>query len=166
MEHKFRAWLSDHNPADDNLHKGSFWKEYNFWKSRIIPMFNPLPRGTMFAEYAKKAEAINSYIDIVGEHFNKGITHPVLLIKYKGAKIVIRYNFCDYEVAVISPKPLTLPMDELFSSRAASFFYQGFPEVLQLEGRYETNNSCFMASITDQHRFFTFMFLLKCELDK
>lgn len=92
---------------------------------------------------------------------SKSIINPVVKITYKDVEIVFRYNFYDYEVAVLSPKAIELPMEKLFVSKETDFFYQGFPKEYQVKERYEDNNRRFVAKIYDDYRFYTFMFLLQ-----
>lgn len=165
MDTKFQQWLLDHQPNDNMCWKDSFWHTYCFWRDRILPMFTDefYSKGFNWDALVKE---IDKNTDIVGEHMSKSIINPVMRIIYKDVEIVFRYNFYDYEVAVISPKPIKLPMEKLFSSKETDFFYQGFPKEYQIKDRYEDNNCKFIAKIGDHYRFFTFMFLLQREILK
>lgn len=163
MDMKLHEWLMSHQPEDKMLWKDAFWATYAFWQNDILPMFTD--------EYYKKnwdldklIVEINENSDIVGEHWSKSIIHPVMKIKYKDVTIVFRYNFYNYEIAVISDKPIKIPMAQLFDSKEASFCYEGFPEDYKVEDRYEDNKCCFIASVYNHYRFYAFMYLLERQI--
>ena len=107
---------------------------------------------------------ININSDGVGEYVSKSIVNPVMRILYRGTIIVFRYNFYDYEVAVISDNPIRMPMKNLFASMEESFYYQGFPKEYQVKERYEKNKRQFIAKINNHYNFYTFMFLLQIQI--
>lgn len=162
IDTKFQKWLMEHQPADNMLWKKAFWNTYVFWRDTVIPMFI-LDKNK---SWDKICEEMDRYTEIVGQHTSKSIINPVLKITYKGTEIVFRYNFYDYEIAVVSNKLVSIPMDGLFRSAKASFFYQGFPNCYVLNERYESDKCRFMASLGTDYQFYTFMFLLKHEIDK
>lgn len=160
MDTKFQRWLMNHKPDDNMLWKDAFWHTYCFWRDEILPMFtDPLSNKICNCSELLKGE-IDRNTDVIGEHRSKSIVNPVVRITYRGVEIVFRYNFYDYEVAAISSKPIELPMEKLFFSKEANFFYQGFPKEYQIEDRYEDNNCTFIVKIGNHYRFYTFMFLL------
>lgn len=160
MDTKFQKWLLDHQPNDNMRWKDDFWHTYCFWRDSVLPMFTDEFYSKRF-NWDTLAKEIDKNTDVIGEHMSKSIINPVVKITYKGVEIVFRYNFYDYEVAVISPNPIELPMEKLFYSKEADFFYQGFPEEYQIKDRYEDNNCRFVAKIRDHYRFYTFMYLLR-----
>ena len=160
MDTKFQRWLSAHRPDDNMCWKDAFWYTYCFWRDDILPMFTDKLYSKQFNWDAFKNE-IDKNTDVIGEHRSKSIINPVMKITYKGVEIVFRYNFYNYEIAVISSKPIELPMKRLFSSKEESFFFEGFPKEYQVTDRYEDNKRRFAAKIFDHYRFYTFMFLLQ-----
>ncbi len=165
-ETKFREWLINNKPSDSMIYSNAFWETYNFWEHMILPLFTDAYYADSIATYNKVNDEINKNIDIVGIHRSKSIVHPVIKITYKGVEIIFRYNFYNYEVVVISPNPIKLPKKNLFSSKRASFFYEGFPSEYKIEERYEDNKCKFAAHINDHYRFYTFMFLLERKISK
>lgn len=166
----FQNWLLDHDPSDDMKYKQAWWDVYVFIRDKIIPMFDLVDKETyhkLHGEdyFKKKTESINSFVEVIGTHWSKSILHPVIKLTYKGVTFVIRYNFYDYEIAVIGDIPITLP-SRLFYSKDEQFFYQGFPEEYQLKERYFDGAEKFMASVIYKHEFFTFMFLMRDIIDK
>ena len=160
---KLRVWCINHKPKDSMIWKGAWWDAYSLLDYNILPMFSKSwNENHDLDSYYKE---INAMIDIVGEHWSKSIIHPVMRIIYRGVTIVFRYNFYDYNVTVISPFSLSLPVSTLFQSEKATFFHEGFPDKYVIDERYETNQSKFMAFIRNHYDFYTFMFLLKQEVD-
>jgi hypothetical protein len=160
-----QKWLMENQPEDKMLWNKSFWNEYVFWRDEVIPLFYS-SRNYDYNNYDQYGIDTNKHHEVVGEHWSKSIKNPVLKLDYKGCTMVFRYNFYDYEIAIINSKDIILPMAGLFRSKEASFYYQGFSEEYQLKTRYEDNKKEFMVSIGGRYYFFTFMFLLKNELDK
>jgi len=155
-----------HQPSDNMLWKETFWHTYVFWRDIIIPMFNPIVREGYKEWEEFHISDIDAFTDVIGEHWSKSIVNPVLKITYKGVTLVFRYNFYDYEVAVISPKELIFPQKNLFYSKETSFYFQGFPEEYQLTDRYEFNKKQFMAQMRSHYEFYTFMFLIKAQMNE
>ena len=160
-------WLKENQPGTNMNHSEDFWEAYIFWRDVIIPMFT----------YVKKddGDTMVSYVPlnlldpstVVGFHVSKSVLSPVLKIDYKNVEIVFRYNFYDYEIAIISnAMPLDFPISGLFQSKKEIFFYQGFPDKYILPDRYEDNHFKFMAKVPNHYQFYTFMALLKYTIDR
>ena len=143
--------------------KNAFWSTYEFWRDYILPMFTDEFYKTRW-DYETVNKEIDNNSDVIGTHVSKSVVNPVVKIVYKGTIIVFRYNFYDYEIAVISDKPIKLPMKNLFASKEKNFFYQGFPKEYQVEDRYEDNKCRFVANIWNHYNFYTFMFLLQRQI--
>lgn len=165
----FQNWLIDHDPDDNLLWKKSFWSVYVFIRDTIIPMFEIKAdelHDIWGDEYFKRKKAsIDSFVEVIGEHWSKSILNPVIKLTYKGVTFVFRYNFYDYEVAVIGDVPITLP-DRLIYSQDRSFFYQGFPDEYKLKNRYHDGTTTFIAGMNRDYQFYTFMFLMRDIIDK
>ncbi len=161
---KLGQWCNNHIPKSTMIWREPWYNAYSFWDFHILPMFSNSWQESH--DLDRYHEEINEMIDIVGEHWSKSIIHPVMRIIYKGVTIVFRYNFYDYNITVISPFPLSLPVDALSKSENRYIlFHEGFPDEYVVDGRYNTNQSEFMASVRDHYDFYTFMFLLKQEID-
>ena len=167
-ESNFQKWLVDHMPEDKMLYKKQFSDYMVFWRDRIIEKFYPTYDRNYNDEVLIRDH--NKNVEIIGTHMSKSILHPVVRIKYKGVEIVFRYNFYDYDIAIIGDIPLDIPMNGLFGSLSFTHYFnvgcEGFPEEYKLKSYYETNKCKFMACLFDHYQFYTFMFLLKNEIDK
>ena len=150
-----------HNyPGENMIYYKAFREVYLLWRDQIFGLFVD-PRLTDWKAIDK---AIDRNVEIVGEHYSKSIKNPVVKISYQGCEIVVRYNFYDYEIAVISPYDLEIPKS-LFISEG-NFYYQGFPDEYKLNKYYsDTNKRVFMANVRDNYRFFTFMYIISEQLN-
>ena len=168
-DEKLQHWLMTHQPSDDMVYKESWWKYLTFIRDTIIgDMFYwPMVCDNKYSGDMTAYRAMSNYYDIVGTHFSKSIEHPVILMRYKGAEIVFRYNFYDYEITVISDRDIEMP-DNLFDKKNKTFYYQGFPDEYRIKTSYAESKKRFSVTIDypNQYNFYTFMFLLKNELDK
>ena len=156
----------EHKPDDNMVCKGAFWSANMFLRDRLIPNLFWSDEYSSIDGYQEFLKMLDRHHDVIGTHRSKSIAMPVLRLDYKGCVIILRYNFHDYEVAIINGKDVDLPMKGLFCSKETSFFYQGFPDEFQLTERYEDNHSKFMANIHDDYSCYTFFFLLRRELDR
>lgn len=162
-ELNFQNWLMDNKPPENMLYNSSFWETYTFWRDYILVMFTDefYKRNRNFDKLYKE---VNTNSEIIGTHISKSIINPVVKIVYHGVTIVFRYNFYDYEIAVISEKKIYLPMVKLFQSQKESFYYQGFPLEFQIKERYENNKCKFIAGLDNHYKFYTFMYLLQRQI--
>ena len=165
---KFQHWLMTHQPSDNMVYKKAWWDYLIFIRDKIISdMFYWPMVCNMKIDFQEQLRLMSNQYDIVGTHFSKSIEHPVILMRYKGAEIVFRYNFYDYEITVISDRDIRLP-DNLFNKKNKTFYYQGFPEKYQIKTSYAESKKRFSVELSPQcqYKFYTFMFLLKAQLDE
>lgn len=165
---KLQHWLMTHQPLDNMLYKEGWWEYLVFIRDKIISdMFYCPMVCDLKIDFEEQKKMMSEQYDIVGTHWSKSIEHPVILMRYKGAEIVFRYNFYDFEITVISDKDIEMP-NNLFDKKNKTFYYQGFPEKYQIKTSYAESKKRFSVNISypNLYNFYTFMFLLKNELDK
>lgn len=166
-ECKFQEWLLVNEPEDKYIYKRAWWDQYTFWRDKILPMFtDQFYKEMCNGWWDKLIEELGKNLEIVGTHYSKSIIHPVLKIEYRGVTILANYNFYGYEVEVFSPKEIHLPMNQLFRSKKANFFWYGYPDEWITKERYEDNKKTFVAEINDRYDFYTFMYLLQRQIYK
>lgn len=160
VETQYQRWLLAHDPEDTMIWKKSFWNYNIFWRDTIADLF--IEYENKYEDSTKNLNHNNrrydSMIEVIGTHWSKSIENPVLRIIYRGVAMVFRYNFYDYEIAVIGDIPIILP-ERLIP--AESFFYQGFPKEYQLEERYTHGATKFICGCNSHYEFYTLMFLLR-----
>lgn len=170
MEHsKLQNWALANVPSDNMIYKNTWWEHIVFIRDKILPMmfYDDACKnlGKKSNDWEKIEKYMSEHYSIVGTHTSKSVKLPVLLLNYKGATIVFRYNFYDYEVTVIYDKDISLPK-ALFNSYRQEFFYQGFPEKYKIHKNYKDSHKEFSVCIGNSYEFYTLMFLLRDNLDR
>lgn len=159
----FQKWLMSHQPDYELRYANSFWDTCTFWRDDIFPMFT----DEFYKKHPKMQiiwDETNRNTEIISTHYSKSILNPVLKINYRGTTIIFRYNYHNYEIAVISAKPIIIDNAKLFTSKDSQFFYEGFPECYKLTDTYESNQCRFMIHIDNHYKFYTFMYLLQRQI--
>lgn len=115
---------------------------------------------------------------VVGEHYSKSVTLPVFLFERPdlGLKVIMRDNFHDWNVSVVSEKPiktdlegfvLDYPNDDQRERNKGGYkggywgymFFQGFPPEYHL-GPYSNNPRAFSTYMNSDHALYTFLWLI------
>ena len=101
---------------------------------------------------------------VINTHMSKSVLLPVMLmdIKEYNIKIVLRYNFHNWKISVISKQNIDCDFKELFkedNEPLNSIYCEGFPKDLVF-GRYCDNKKQFTIEIGDKYRLYVFMYLL------
>ena len=165
---KLQHWLMTHQPSDNMVYKKAWWDYLIFIRDKIISdMFYWPMVCDMKIDFQEQLRLMSNQYDIVGTHFSKSIEHPVIMMGYKDTTIVFRYNFYDYEITVMSEHDIELP-ENLFEEGAKTFYYQGFPDQFKIGVPYSQSKRNFTVRINHpcSYNFYTFMFLLKNDIDK
>lgn len=164
---KIQHWAMTHQPDDDMMFKEGFWSNIVFLRDKIIPMWyykDTYKDTTMRWEDIIKEMGTN--YDIIGSHRSKSIKLPVILMRYKGAEIVFRNNFYNYEITVLCDHEIELPTNLFSSNDKTNFYYEGFPKEYCIFTPYSESKAKFSVTLGDDYTFYTFMFILKNELIK
>lgn len=162
MSTKFQACLLEHDPDKEYIYRDGWWRAYCFIRDKILPLMT----DAAVVDYDAMCKEIDRNTEIIGAHWSKSILHPVIKISYRDVTIVFRYNFYNYEIAVISDIPIDL-QKYLRRYNNRTYFYEGFPEEYQLKTPYSRrHNKEFMAYCGDHYDFFTFCVILKDQIDK
>lgn len=164
---KLQAWALENEPSDNMIYKNGYWNNIVFIRDTILGLlYNEEASKKFPTSWASILEYANKQYDIIGKHMSKSIYLPVLKLTYKGIEIVFRYNFYNYEVTVISDKDIELPAGLFESNDDSTFYYEGFPVEYMLNTPYTESKQKFTVRIWDSYKFYTFIFLLKAEVDK
>ena len=167
MEHFLTKWAVENEPSDEMIYKKGYWDQIIFLRGEIIPMFYNTSKYKydQLDEYYKE---LTNYCEISGVHRSKSIILPVLTIEYKGCLITMRNNFYNWNISVIrrNKKSINLPDGMFPKDDISSCYFEGFPEQYIINNTYNQNNNTFSCCIGDNYMFFTFMWLLRQELNK
>ncbi|MCM1214063.1 MAG: hypothetical protein NC548_06035 [Lachnospiraceae bacterium] len=160
IDTNYQQWLMTHDPEDKMLWKKSFWNHNVFIRDILGDLFCPYKSKyhNIDKDHDYNVRKYNDTISVIGTHWSKSIENPVIMIKYRGETIVFRYNFYDWEIAVIGNIPIILPERLIPETR---FFYQGFPEKYVIKERYTHGATTFICGCQSMYQMYTLMFLLR-----
>ena len=142
---ELQKWIDANHPSDDMIWKLSWWDQVKFVKSII-------PRAFL-------SEKFNVKISVIGSHTSKSIDLPVYMVEAPGIKFIMRNNFYDWKVSVMSMNPLPgLQKSKTFDHHEEinSCYCEGFKDS-EVYGSYVNSNILFTVSIYDKYSLFMFM---------
>ena len=101
----------------------------------------------------------------VSFHTSKSVKLPVFMIEVKklGLKLILRNNFYDWKMSVISKKPINDDFKGLFDSSKVATFCEGFPEKY-IFGTILQNNKKFTIEVDNDYELYTVVYLIKRQL--
>jgi len=155
-------WITEHVAEDEMLWKGA-------WGSQMAFL-----RGALRGEAAVGLEwdEAKQIAKVISTHTSKSISLPV--VEYSrpdlGLRLVVRNNFYDWKLSVISERPVeadftglfhtTPPVDPSYTGDPLSdCYFEGFPGSLVF-GYYSQDKRRFSASIGGDERLCTAVFLI------
>jgi hypothetical protein len=146
------TWCRVNEPEDKMLWKPGYWEQVVFIRDTVNPMF-----------YSTYEEYKDNPVMVINTHRSKSITLPVYEINLKqyGLKLIIRYNFYDWKVSVISDIAIDADFMGLFkeNENINSLYCEGFKDE-QVFQSFKENKKQFTVEIRGRYELFTFMFLL------
>jgi hypothetical protein len=147
------TWMRIYEPEDEMCYKQGYWDQAVFIRDTIC--------GILYDTYE---EYKGNPCMVISTHMSKSIILPVYQInldKY-GVKLILRYNFYDWKVSVISKRDINCDFSLLFNEKENinSIYCEGFKEELVF-GMFKDNKKEFTIEIGSKYNLYTFMFLLK-----
>jgi hypothetical protein len=168
MKIKLQDWIHAHIQAvgDEMLWKGAFGDQIYFVRDRLAPVVGV----GLEREYDERCGDI---VYVISTHQSKSITLPVYEIVREdlGLKIVLRDNFYNWKMSVISDKPVEADFTGLFITSPPTeskytgdhlhpVYFEGFPGDL-IFGYYDTSDKKkWSAEIGDSYDLMTVVFLI------
>ncbi len=146
-----QAWFNDNQPSDNMFYKGGYDRQCMFVRDNF---------GRLFHDILEK-------IEVISTHTSKSIKLPVYHIVMNGIEIIMRDNFHDWKLSVISDQILDFP-DELFSGpekQVNAIYCEGFDKSWVF-APYKENQKQFTVEIYNDNLVYVFLFLLKLQLEK
>lgn len=147
------AWCRVNEPSDKMIYKSGYWDQITFIRQTIMEILSD-----SYEEYK------NNPAMVISTHWSKSIKLPVCQInlpKY-GVKMILRNNFYDWKVSVDSINEIKCDFKGLFDEvqEINSIYCEGFKED-QVYMSYKNNKKQFTIEIGDNHKLYTFMWLIK-----
>lgn len=139
---KLQEWAHKHVPSDDMLWKGGFGRQVLFLRDYVTHLVGS---GLYWEDRGE-------IVDVISTHRSKSILLPVCEYTRKdlGLRIVLRNNFYDWKLSVVSERPVIADFAGLFHTTPPvapdytgddlrACYFEGFPESLVF-GYYEPSN--------------------------
>ena len=161
------AWIRVNQPDKKLLFKDGCGKQVCFIRDTIcrnLFLYEEYPEakgGKWDDEIYKKIKAFQP--KVISTHCSKSVILPVMEIDLKSVdvKLVLRYNFYDWNVTIESEKDIDCDFKGTFTDEDYRYcFCQGFPKE-RIYGMYKENHKKFTCCITSDYELFTFMWLLR-----
>jgi hypothetical protein len=163
MDSKLQAWVSKHVVANEMLWKGAWGAQIQFVRDQLLYL---VAVGLHY-------EDIAAISDVISTHSSKSIQLPVYELRRDdiGLRFILRGNFHDWKLSVISERPIVADFSGLFyttppvapdytGNELADCYFEGFPKDL-IFGYYEpSNKKRWSACIGDEYGVYTTIFLI------
>ena len=145
-----QEWLMKNKPEEKMLWNKAFWSQALFVR-------DILPR--LFFKTFEEAEK-NPWL-VISEHTSKSIELPVYYLKLDDVAIIMRENFYNWKVSVISANDLSIDSAGLFDSseKIHSVYCEGFDPKWVFDC-YDNNKKEFTVELNSDYNLYTFLFLL------
>lgn len=149
------TWIRVNEPDEKLIYKDGQCKQVCMVRDNI--MYGIFYEGKYERQKYDKFQPL-----VIGTHFSKSVLLPVMMMNLGeyGVKIILRNNFYDWNMSVVSDKELNFDFMDTFSDEGTYCCCQGFPEKY-IFGKYEENKKNFTVCVNDDYRLYTFMWLLK-----
>lgn len=182
LQQWYSDWLKEHrdtglihaNPDRPSLQQVHFVRDVLAYKLWSDLDYDELPRVSIKHE----SDGIRAHPDtvrVIGEHRSKSVRLPVFSISRPahGLRLVMRYNFHDWNVSVVSERPVEMDVagyGALFSEedrkrfpagyRKGSYwgylFFQGFPDEFWF-GPYSESKTRFSLAPSSDYELYSFV---------
>jgi len=166
MREPLQAWISAQLVPDEMLWKGSWGRQVQYVRDTLVSL---VAAGLYYEDRQDIAWVIST-------HRSKSIILPVYQLERPdlGLTLILRDNFYNWKLSVISREPITADFSGLFHTTPPidpkytgdslhPVYFEGFPEDL-IFGYYEANKQKFSAEIWSNEYLYTTLFLLMRQL--
>lgn len=163
-----RGWLEQNVVSDKMNWKGSYHKQISDIEDIVdLVLFDGYKKRLKNNYKINYEEFKSDKVQVISNHTSKSILLPVVEIKCNdlGIKFILRNNFYDWKLTVISENEIEENFKGLFktsrgdsSGELSSTFFEGFPEDL-VKGYWEENKREWSASIFSTYKLWTVIFL-------
>lgn len=169
----FMKWLE--NTSDELIYKSAAKAQIMFVRDDLNHLVTAglrtpnLPYGE---QSQLEAELIHGTPKVIGEHYSKSVCLPVYSLERAdlGIRFILRCNFYNWKLSVISVKPIEVDWTGLFFTTPPvepdytgdplhSVYFEGFPKEF-IFGYYEQNKCRWSAEIHGDQAMWTVIFLI------
>jgi hypothetical protein len=163
MKVPLQYWFVNNIQRDDLRYKRAPEDQIAFVQDVLVPLFH---------QSHKKDSLRRAFV--ISTHTSKSTKLPVYLLERDGLKVILRCNYHDWKVSVISATPIeanfltlfhtTPPIDpEYTGNELHPVYFEGFPQNL-IFGYYEENKCKWSAKIRHEYDVYTMLHILLTSL--
>lgn len=160
MKEKLQDWISANKCSDEML-----WKKASEQQIFFIRDLTRLVGNDLTYEDYRDNTAF-----VIGTHTSKSISLPVYSLERPGLRFILRDNFYNWKLSVISDKAINTEFDELFHTTPPvepdytgnplhPVYFEGFPKDLIFSYYAESDKKKWSAEITGDYRLWATIFL-------
>jgi len=143
-----QTWIANNPVASEMLWKGSAENQLKFMRDTI---------GELLWEVKENPE-----VKVISTHRSKSISLPVYQFTMNGIIFILRDNFYNWKVSVVSQQDINVDFGKLFdpSIEIHSCYCEGFPEEFVF-GSYNKSKKMFTIDLRDQYQVYLFVWLVR-----
>lgn len=148
---QLQAWFMANKPDEDLIYKSGLADQVMFVRDTVSGLV-----ARSYIEYKRLPKVIST-------HTSKSVKLPVYYFNSAYARLIMRYNFHDWKVSVLSNVgPLELKLDDLCGTKGDinSCYCEGFQNEWVFPA-YGKNQERFTVELRDKFSLYTFLFLFR-----
>lgn len=156
-------WVAESNVSDEMFWKEAAGQQVLFVRDKLAPLFGS---GLEYRE-------LNQVVRVISTHQSKSIELPVYQLERpdRDIRIILRNNFYNWKMTVLSSKPIDVDFDGLFHTTPPTdpeytgnplnpVYFEGFPQELIFPYYSETDGARWSAEIQTDEELWASMFLI------
>jgi hypothetical protein len=167
MKENLQTWFMANKPNADLLWKDGLTEQVIFVRDPLAGLF---AAGREYKDWRENTAFV------ISTHRSKSVVLPVYLLKRPGLQLILRYNFHNWKMSVISEKPIqcfentalfytTPPIDpEYTGDHLADVYFEGFPKDLIFGYYSPSDKKQFSAELDGNHQVWTVVYQMVLEL--
>jgi hypothetical protein len=150
-------WVAKHPVRDEMLWKGGAERQIDYVEDTLLPIFLT---GFKFKTHEEYEKEFPKLVTVINSHCSKSIELPVFQLRRPDMdlRIILRNNFMDWKMSVVSDTPIQANFDGIFHTTPpverdytgddlGSCYFEGFPEDLIFGYHGESDGRRWSASI-------------------
>lgn len=160
---KLSEWWPNNNPSEELMWRSGYEHQCHYVGRVIAYLFasDCYSHGSRLGDIDR--DAIDNASWVISTHTSKSVTLPVFKLVHptRGLELIMRYNFFDWKVSVISDTPVQDNFFGLFDPtlKINAVYCEGFDQAWVF-GSYTENPKQFTIELGGDHMLYTFIWLL------
>lgn len=164
---KIQDWFMVNKPAAEMVYKDAMISQVLFVRDDLAPLITQ--------DLSREVTRTETTF-VISTHISKSVRLPVYLLERPGLMIVLRDNFHDWKMTVISEKEVKVDFSRLFhtippvepsytGNPLARVYFEGFPADLIYDYYEKSDYKKWSAALYGRHYVWTAVWTIACALD-